>query len=91
MALKAGRPVEGKIEDLPRQFIREHKFSDGVIHKWHYDLDKSPYGPILVEMFYPDGYFEDEEEIKREENKQYFNPATGRYVAKFRAKQLGLI
>ncbi len=48
-----GRPPKLIIEDLPRKFVREVKFRDGCSQKWHYDLDKNPNGPLMVEMFYP--------------------------------------
>ncbi len=89
MALKSGRPSEIKIEDQPRKFTREIKYSDGCRSIWTYDLDRQPNGPIEVEMIYPEGW--DEKEAGKTEEKQYFNEKTGRYVAKFRAKQLGLI
>ena len=60
-----GRPPKLIIEDLPRKFIREIKYKDGVITKWHYNLDRSPNGPIEVEIVYPEGFFEDETKQKK--------------------------
>lgn len=62
-----GRPPKIIIEELPRKFIREYKFRDGSSQKWHYDLDIDPNGPLEVELFYPEGYFE-EEKPKRKSN-----------------------
>ena len=59
-----GRPPKVIIEDLPRKFTREYKYSDGASSKWHYDLDKNPNGPLMVEMFYP------EEEIVEKKKKK---------------------
>ena len=64
-----GRPPKLIIEDLPRKFIREINFKDGRSQKWHYDLDRNPNGnPIEVEMFYPEGFFEDETKTKKKKN-----------------------
>ena len=82
-----GRPVEPTTESQPRQFTREYKYSDGVTSKWHYDLDRSPNGPIEVELSYP----EDWDKKEKTDKKQYLNPTTGRYISKSRAKQLGII
>lgn len=92
MALKAGRPAETKVEDQPRQFTRVHQDLDGYKQIWHFDLDKSPNGPMMVEIFYPDGYFEDEKEENLPKTKRkYLNPANGKMVAYQRAKELGII
>lgn len=53
-----GRPPKVIIEELPRKFVRTVKYSDRTYSEWHYDLDKYPNGPYLVEMFYPEDYFE---------------------------------
>lgn len=87
--MAAGRPPEIKTEDLPRKFEREVKYSDGCKSIWKYNLDTNPNGPYEVEMIYPEGW--DEEEAGKSDTKQYLNPATGKYVAKGRARQLGLI
>jgi len=90
--LKRGRPVEKPIEEQPRKFIREVKFNDGVIQKSHFNLDKHPNGPFLVEMFYPEGYFlEEKEENLPKTKRKYLNPKTGKMVNYFRAKELKLI
>lgn len=91
-----GRPVEQTADSQPRKFIREHKQDDGCSQKWHYDLDKSPNGPIMVEMFYPKGWFKDEiDETENEKlpktKRKYLNPANGKMVAYTRAKELGII
>ena len=92
-----GRPVEQTAESQPKQFIREFKFADGVIQKWHYDLDRNPNGnPIEVEMIYPQGFFEDEiDEVENDKlpktKRKYLNPANGKMVAYTRAKELGII
>lgn len=90
--MKKGRPIEKTIEDQPRKFIRTVKFKDGCIQKWHYNLDKMPNSPILVEMFYPKGYFPKEKEENLPKTKRkYLNPKTGKKVNYLRAKQLGLV
>lgn len=86
---KRGRPTEQPIES-PRKFTRTYLNSDGTDEIWTYDLDKKPNGPILVEVIYPKGFKENNVKEKKEKE-MFLNPATGRYVAKFRAKQLGLI
>jgi len=92
MALKAGRPSETKAEDQPRQFTQTYTDHEGYSQTWHYDLDKSPNGPMMVEIFYPDGYFpEEQEENLPKTKRKYFNPANGKMVAYTRAKELGLL
>ena len=91
-----GRPVEQTVESQPRQFIREIKYKDGVIQKWHYNLDTNPNGPFEVEMIYPQGFFEDEiDEIENDKlpktKRKYLNPANGKMVAYTRAKELGIV
>lgn len=56
-----GRPPKIIIEDLPRKFVRTVRYKDRSYSEWHYDLDRSPNAPILVEIFYPDDYFKEEE------------------------------
>lgn len=92
MALKAGRPSETKIEDQPRKFTQTYTDEEGYSQTWHYDLDKSPNGPMMVEIFYPEGYFKDEDKENLPKTKRkYLNPANGKMVAYTRAKELGLI
>lgn len=90
---KRGRPAsEPTTEEAPRKFIREYKQDDGCSQKWHYDLDKSPNGPIMVEMFYPKEYFNEEiEENLPKTKRKYLNPTNGKMVAYTRAKELGII
>jgi FMN-dependent NADH-azoreductase len=86
---KRGRPSE-QIVEQPKKFTRKYQNADGTDEIWIYDLNKNPTGPISVEIIYPKGFKGNN--IKEEKEKEMFlNPATGRYVAKFRAKQLGLI
>jgi len=86
---KRGRPSE-QIVETPTKFTRKYLNADGTDEVWTYDLDKKSNGPISVEIIYPKGFKGNN--IKEEKEKEMFlNPATGRYVAKFRAKQLGLI
>ena len=61
-----GRPPKLIIEDLPRKFVRTFRYKDRSYSEWHYDLDKSPNGPLLVEIFYPDDYFDEEEKPKKQ-------------------------
>jgi hypothetical protein len=92
MALKAGRPSESKSEDQPRQFTQTYTDEEGYSQTWHYDLDKSPNGPMMVEIFYPEGYFEDEKEENLPKTKRkYLNPANGKMVNYQRAKELGIV
>jgi hypothetical protein len=87
---KRGRPSE-QIVETPTKFTRKYMNADGTDEIWTYDLDKKSNGPISVEIIYPKG-FENKMKIEADDDaKIYLNPATGRYVAKFRAKQLGLI
>jgi hypothetical protein len=86
---KRGRPSE-QIVEAPTKFTRKYMNPDGTDEIWTYDLDKKSNGPISVEVIYPKGFKGNN--IKEEKEQEMFlNPATGRYVAKFRAKQLGLI
>ena len=83
--------------------IKEIKFQrifvndDGTTEIWKYDLDKFPNGPIETITDYPKGWKSPLDIIKGENKKlplskqQFLNPATGKMVAYFRAKQLGLI
>ena len=90
---KSGRPAETKPEEQFTKFIREIIFPDKVKQIWTYDLSKFKRGPISVEIFYPSNYVsldEEQEELPLTERK-YLNPHTGKWVAYFRAKQLGLI
>lgn len=65
----------------------------GVTSTWIYDKSKNPYGPISVELTYPDNYKCDAElEDKLPITKQTFwNSDTESFVGYGRAKQLGLI
>jgi hypothetical protein len=71
----------------------EYTNSAGVISTWTYNKSKNPYGPISVELTYPDNYKCDAElEDKLPITKQTFwNPDTESFVGYGRAKQLGLI
>lgn len=90
--MKRGRPVETPTPEPPRKFIREVQYNDGVVQKSHYNLDKYPTGPFLVEMFYPDDYFpEEREENLPKTKRKYLNPKNGKMVSYMRAKELGLV
>jgi hypothetical protein len=90
--MKRGRPpVETTTEEAPRKFVRTYKSSDGCKEEWTYDLDKSPNGPIKVEVFYPKNYDEIKEEELPKSKQKYLNPYTGKRVNYQRAKQLGII
>lgn len=65
-----GRPPKLIIEDLPRKFVRTFKYRDRSYSEWHYDLDRSPNAPILVEIFYPDDYFEEEKNVTKTKKKK---------------------
>lgn len=92
---KRGRVAATKEEDQPTKFIRTIVQADGTIAKWHYDLNKTKNGPVMVEFddrnAVPIADIIVKEKKEKADKKQYLNPATGRYVAAFRAKQLGLI
>ena len=93
--MKRGRPAATKVEDQPLKFTRTIVQADGTIAKWKYDLTKYKNGPIEV-IFDDRNAIPVEDIVVKEkkakaDKKQYLNPATGRYVAAFRAKQLGLI
>jgi len=82
---------------MTRQFQREFINDDNTTEIWKYDLDKFSKGPIETIIIYPKGWKSPLDIIKGENKKlplsqqQFFNPATGKMVAYFRAKQLGLI
>lgn len=63
-----GRPPKIIIEDLPRKFTRTFKYIDKSYSEWHYDLDKNPNGPIMVEIFYPEEFFNFNDEKKSKRN-----------------------
>jgi hypothetical protein len=91
------RPKETIPQATPTKFIREYIDDNGVRDVWKFDLDKNPNGPIEVETFYPKGS-KHRDQILEEENaklpltkRKYNNPATGKMVNYYRAKQLGLI
>lgn len=92
---KRGRVAATKAEDQPLKFIRTIVHEDGTIAKWKYDLTKYKNGPIEVTFddrnTIPVTDIIAKESKEKADKKQYLNPATGRYVAAFRAKQLGLI
>ena len=93
--MKRGRPAATKAEDQPLKFTRTIVQADGTIAKWKYDLTKYKNGPIEVTFDDRNAIpVEDivvKEKKAKADKKQYLNPTTGRYVATFRAKQLGLI
>lgn len=81
----------------PTKFTREFIDDDGVKSTWTYDLNKFANGPISVDITYPNGS-KHRNQILEEENaklpltkRRYNNPATGKMVNYYRAKQLGLI
>lgn len=94
--MKRGRPpVIDPVQTEPlRKFTREYKEYTGHRSVWTYDLDKNPYGPIMVEEFYPKGSTVDpdptDESIPKTKRK-YVNPVNNKLVAYTRAKELGLI
>ena len=92
---KRGRVAATKEEDQPTKFVRTIVQADGTIAKWHYDLNKTKNGPVRVEFddrnAVPIADIIVKEKKEKADKEQYLNPATGRYVASFRAKQLGLI
>jgi hypothetical protein len=79
------------------KFQREFKNDDGTTEIWKYDLDKFSKGPIETIINYPKDWQSPIDIIKGKNKKlplskqQFLNPATGKTVAYFRAKQLGLI
>lgn len=100
MALKPGRPSEGKVEDTPTIYTRTHYDKDGCIQVWHYNHEKYPNNPLWqVEITYPEGYFPDEEstpidptsESLPKTKRMYMNPSNNKLVGYTRAKALGLI
>lgn len=96
--MKRGRPKEVPTEPFtkPAKFTREFTDKDGHRSVWTYDLDKSPNGPISVEIFYPKGAKEEDEfdptsdKIKKTK-RMYYNEKNGKLVAYTRAKELGII
>ena len=93
--MKRGRPKEAPKEEQPLKFTRTYVHTDGTIATWKYDLTKYKFGPIEVSFddknAIPVNEIIAKETKVKADKKQYLNPVTGRYVAAFRAKQLGLI
>ena len=94
--MKRGRPKEAHVEptQAPSKFTREFTDKDGHRSVWTYDLNKSPNGPISVEVFYPKGAKEEfdptSDKIKKTK-RMYYNEKNGKLVAYTRAKELGII
>ena len=94
--MKRGRPKEVHFEptEAPSRFTREFANKDGHHSVWIYDLNKSPNGPVSVEIFYPKGAKEEfdptSENIKKTK-RMYYNEKNGKLVAYTRAKELGII
>lgn len=95
---RRGRPTQTHTdpEQQSTKFTREFKDFSGNRSVWTYDLDKSPNGPISVEIFYPKGAKEEDEfdptsdKIKKTK-RMYYNEKNGKLVAYTRAKELGII
>ena len=83
--------------EKPRKFSRKYDNHDGTIEEWFYDLDITDKGPVEVVVSYEKGWKSPSDTMqstnkKLPKNKQTFiNPATGKLVKYFRAKQLGLV
>jgi len=94
--MKRGRPKEAHVEptEAPVKFTREFVNKDGHRSVWTYDLNKSPNGPISVEIFYPKGAkdeFDPTSENIKKTKRMYYNEKNGKLVAYTRAKELGII
>jgi hypothetical protein len=94
--MKRGRPpvIDPVQTEPPRKFTREFKDYTGHRSVWTYNLDITPYGPIMVEEFYPKGSFQEPDETDEnipKTKRKYVNPKNGKLVAYTRAKELGLI
>jgi len=82
---------------MTEQFQRTFTNDDGTTEVWKYDLTKFSKGPIETTTNYPKGWQSPLDIIKGKNKKlplskqQFLNPANGKMVAYFRAKQLGLI
>ena len=93
---RRGRPksvVNETVLEQPQKFTREYKKHDGHRSVWTYDLKKSPFGPILVEEFYPPGHMvlAEVEEHLTKTKRTYLNEKNGKLVGYTRARALGLI
>jgi hypothetical protein len=77
------------------KFKREYINDDGSKDVWHFDLNKSTNGPILVELSYARGTktFEQEQDQKglHKTKQKYLNEKNGKYVSYQRAKALGIV
>lgn len=94
--MKRGRPKEAHVEptEAPVKFTREFVNKDGHRSVWTYDLNKSPNGPVSVEIFYPKGAkeeFDPTSETIKKTKRMYYNEKNGKLVAYTRAKELGII
>lgn len=101
MSEKRGRIIEVNEENRPRQFQHHFKSDDGSSSLWIWDLDINPNGPISTEEFDVE---ETPSEVKIDKlseplgnqdlppnKRRYFNMKTQKWVAYFRARQLGII
>jgi len=62
------------MKESPTKFTREHKHYDGRRSVWTYDLEKTTFGPISVEQFYPNNWdFEEQKDKSYEKNKRTRN------------------
>ena len=87
---KRGRPaLKLPTEESPTKFTREFNTKNGISTKWHFNLDKTINGPVMVEIFHPDNSYEEknQEDLPKTKRK-YFNPKTGKMVNYFRYQQL---
>jgi len=94
--MKRGRPpvIDPVQTEQPRKFTREYKDYTGHRSVWTYNLDINPFGPIMVEEFYPKGSTQEPDETDEsipKTKRKYVNPKNGKLVAYTRAKELGLI
>jgi hypothetical protein len=94
--MKRGRPpvIDPVQAEPPRKFTREYKDYTGHRSVWTYNLDINPFGPIMVEEFYPKGSTQEPDETDEsipKTKRKYVNPKNGKLVAYTRAKELGLI
>lgn len=92
--MKRGRPKQILTTWVPQtKFERVYNNEDGSKQVWKYDLDKNKNGPIETTIEYPKGTvtYEQLQDALPKTKRKYLNPKNGRYVAYFRAKELGLV
>jgi hypothetical protein len=90
-ALPKGRPSE-KMAEVVTKYTQVFE-SNGIRTTWNWDKVKFANGPISVEIEYPKGYknYEEEQEELPATKRMYFDEVEGYYVSYQTAKKKGII